>query len=268
MSPIVIAPSNLIAYTTTQCEATNVTLGNPVVIENCGIQSIVNNAPLTYPLGTTVVTWTITDNGGNITTADQIVTVMDTTQPILMFNNLTVVLDINGNAEINIQDVDNGSTDNCGIELLTLSQYNFDCSHVGSNAVIMTATDYSGNTSIGLVTVTIQNTGIDLDLDGISDECDTLITTEVVEIPNGFTPDGDGFNDYFVIPISDNYNVMTLSIYNRYGNLVYENSNYTNDWDGKSSLNDQELPDDTYFYILTLDGELRQGYVYINRIQY
>jgi gliding motility-associated-like protein len=266
--PIVIAPSNLMAYTTTQCDATNVSLGNPVVIENCGVQSIVNNAPLSFPLGTTIVTWTVTDNGGNATSVDQIVTVFDTTHPVLFTNNLNVVLDVNGNTAISIQDVDNGSTDNCGIEVMTLSQYNFDCSHVGNNSVIVTATDYSGNTTTGIISVLVQNTGIDIDQDGVSDECDTTVSTDIVEVPNGFTPDGDNFNDFFVIPIAVNYSNISLSVYNRYGSLVYEKENYSNDWDGSSSLNGEPLPDDTYYYVLTLDGEQRQGFVYINRVQY
>jgi gliding motility-associated-like protein len=266
--PIVIAPSNLLTYTTTQCEAQNVNLGSPVVIENCGVQSIVNNAPATFPLGATIVTWTVTDNGGNVTTVDQTVTVMDTTHPVIAVNDLFVTLDINGNAAIAVQDVENGTTDNCGVETMTLSQYNFDCSHVGVNSIIVSATDYSGNTSTALINVTVLNSTMDQDLDGIPDECDGGINTvDVVEVPNGFTPDGDNFNDLFVIPILVNYNSVSLSVYNRYGSLVYENTNYTNNWDGSSSINGQELPDDTYYYILTLDGEVRQGYVYINRVQ-
>ena len=53
------------------CTATNVNLGSPSVSDNCGIASVVNDAPLTFVLDTTVVTWTVTDIGGNTTSCSQ-----------------------------------------------------------------------------------------------------------------------------------------------------------------------------------------------------
>lgn len=64
-------------------------------------------------------------------------------------------------------------------------------------------------------------------------------------IPNVITPNGDGYNDRFVIQgLSDN---SSLKIFDRYGKLVYENDNYQNDWDG-SDLNNQSLPANTYWF--------------------
>jgi gliding motility-associated-like protein len=73
--------------------------------------------------------------------------------------------------------------------------------------------------------------------------------TEVV-MPTGFTPNDDGFNDYFVIRGLDN-NDNTFTVFNRWGNLVYEKKNYQNNWDGRSS-NNQILPDGTYYAILRI----------------
>ena len=88
--------------------------------------------------------------------------------------------------------------------------------------------------------------------------CDDLI------VFTGFSPNGDGINDFFVIKGLENYKNNHLMIYNRFGNLVYETKNYQNDWAG--TLNNQNLPDGTYFYIIDLgNGDQKSGYVQIQR---
>ena len=70
-------------------------------------------------------------------------------------------------------------------------------------------------------------------------------------IPNIFTPNGSGGNDTFEIKGIEDFPNSTLSIYNRWGNLVYENENYKNTWTGEDSA------DGTYFYVVgikTPDG--------------
>ena len=62
-------------------------------------------------------------------------------------------------------------------------------------------------------------------------------------IPNIFTPNNDGVNDFFAIKGIDNGN-WELFIYSRWGNLVYYSASYQNDWDGGNS------PNGTYYYIL------------------
>ncbi len=52
-----------------------VTLGTPATADNCGVASVTNNAPSTFPTGNTSVTWTVTDVNGNTNTATQIVVV-------------------------------------------------------------------------------------------------------------------------------------------------------------------------------------------------
>ena len=101
--------------------------------------------------------------------------------------------------------------------------------------------------------------------------CDTTYHASInvlpvkLKIPNIFTPNGDGYNDYFEIgygengrPIND-LNEYFLShklvIFNRWGRTVYESNNYKNDWDGG------DLPDGTYFYVLECKGHT-QNYNY------
>jgi hypothetical protein len=57
------------------CSGTGVNLGTPATADNCSVASVTNNAPTTFPVGTTTVTWTVTDASGNTATANQTVIV-------------------------------------------------------------------------------------------------------------------------------------------------------------------------------------------------
>jgi len=71
--------------------------------------------------------------------------VSNTDLPIVNCQDITVTLNANGEATITPSDIDNGSTDNCDISSMSLSQLNFDCSHVGNNSVTLFVTDIFGN---------------------------------------------------------------------------------------------------------------------------
>ncbi len=81
--PSITAPADV----TAECAGpggTPVVLGTPAVGDDCDLSATVtNDAPGVFPLGTTVVTWTATDQIGNAATATQIVVVEDTTPPVL-----------------------------------------------------------------------------------------------------------------------------------------------------------------------------------------
>jgi len=101
-----------------------------------------------------------------------------------------------------------------------------------------------------------------------------------LKIPNVFTPNGDGINDYLIIsldggndspagdrndgveheydpydPLSRYYESTELTIFNRWGRIVYHSTDYQNDWDGGG------LSDGTYFYVLKCHG-LKQDATY------
>jgi gliding motility-associated-like protein len=91
-------------------------------------------------------------------------------------------------------------------------------------------------------------------------------------IPEAFTPDGDGINDFFVIEGIELFENNNISIFNRWGNIVYETSDYQNDWNGNStnSLNvgGEELPTGTYYYLFdtgTVEYGVLKGYIYLQR---
>jgi uncharacterized repeat protein (TIGR01451 family)/gliding motility-associated-like protein len=100
-------------------------------------------------------------------------------------------------------------------------------------------------------------------------------TDDGVEIFNSVSPNGDGYNDVFVIRNIENYPNNTVSIYNRWGVLVFEVNGYGHEnvfrgiSEGRIRLKQaEELPEGTYFYILRYvnfagEEKLRSGYLYI-----
>ncbi len=106
-------------------------------------------------VGAQTVTLTGTDASGNTASATATVTVVDNTAPTVITQSISVSLDANGNAIITAAQIDNGSSDNCGIASITLSKSTFNCSNIGVNTVTLTVTDNNGNISSKTATVTI-----------------------------------------------------------------------------------------------------------------
>jgi gliding motility-associated-like protein len=92
-----------------------------------------------------------------------------------------------------------------------------------------------------------------------------LIHVQDLFIPEGFSPNDDGVNDKWAVTGIEVYPGSSLRVFSRWGQLVYESDSYTNEWDGRS-LNGISLPDDTYFYVLNLNGRSTyNGHVIIKR---
>ena len=87
-------------------------------------------------------------------------------------------------------------------------------------------------------------------------------------IPGGFSPNGDGTNDKFVIE-NTGFKRLSLEVFNRWGNRVYRSNDYKNDWDGRCTEGisiGQDLPEGTYFYIVILDGKEKYvGHITLKR---
>ena len=75
------------------------------------------------------------------------------------------------------------------------------------------------------------------------------------EIPNVFTPNGDGINDRWQIKNLADYADCTVDIYDRYGQLIYQSVGYSNAWDGTSK--GKQLPAGTYYYIINPKNSLK-----------
>ncbi|WAC02851.1 gliding motility-associated C-terminal domain-containing protein [Lacinutrix neustonica] len=94
---------------------------------------------------------------------------------------------------------------------------------------------------------------IDINADCIVLPCGS----ESFKVSKAVTPNGDGFNDLFAVQgLAKCGFIIDLTIFNRYGGIIFESKNYQNDWDGssiKSSVGPaNKLPNGTYYYVIIL----------------
>ncbi|MGK9120060.1 Ig-like domain-containing protein [Olivibacter jilunii] len=122
--------------------------------------------------------------------------------------------------------------------------YTSDKSYVGTDRFTYTVKDEKGNVS-NAATVMVN------------------VIPNPLFIPNAFTPNGDGKNDQFEIMGIEGYDRVELYVFNRWGNEVYNNPNYNNNWDG------QNLNEGTYYYLIKLikddKVETQKGWVLLKR---
>ncbi len=97
-----------------------------------------------------------------------------------------------------------------------------------------------------------------------NNNCDDKDSVQVIvkEIPDVkpvdvFTPNGDGVNDYFIINDIDAFKPVNLTIYNRWGDIVYSSLDYKNGWDGK--FDGKILPEGTYYYLIKTGKKVIKG---------
>jgi large repetitive protein len=115
----------------------------------------------------------------------------------------------------------------------------------------------------GIYTVTV------IDANGCKYEKSIEVTSPFeLELPNGISINGDGFNDYLDVHGLEAFPDNKLTIFNRWGNIVYEKDDYKNTdrWAGISS-NNETLPDGTYFVIVNVFAIKRDltGYLEIRK---
>ncbi len=95
----------------------------------------------------------------------------------------------------------------------------------------------------------------------------TYYSNEYCTYQEGISPNGDQLNDNFDLTWVNQTGktIKNLKIFNRYGSPVFEKSDYTNEFEGKSDK-DYDLPSGTYFYVIQLsDDTVKEGWLYINR---
>ncbi len=169
--PTIISPSNISVYTDAgQCSSLNVLLGTPTVSDNCSVASVVNDAPSVYALGNTIVTWTVTDGNGLVSTSTQTVTVMDSIKPsiispsnVVVYNSLASCgIVVNSIAPVSFSDncsvssvvyQVSGATNASGINDASGTIFNF-----GVSTVNYIVTDVSGNKDTSSFDVEVKNT--------------------------------------------------------------------------------------------------------------
>ena len=134
----------------------------------------------------------------------------------------------------------------------------------GDDAIVNTTADqsslYTENISYTVTLYAIQQTCID----------SMSLTFELIALPsyilpNIFTPNGDAANAYFTLsPV--NFSSFTYTIFNRWGNLVFEGDLASPKWDGIAN-NGKEAEEAVYFYKysgVALNGEVKEGHGYFH----
>lgn len=201
---------------------------------NCLIDSmyLLPNSFNCANVGANNVMFYIRDNQGFWDSCLSIVSVLDTISPVAICTDTTVYI-LAGSAVIDSTFVDLGSSDNCGIDLINLSQASFTCADVGVNTIIVTVIDSSGNFSTCTSNVTVadsiaplascRDTTIYLDATGVA-MIDSLL------IDNGSSDDcgySVSFNQNTFLCSDIGVNQVWMYVTDLYGNIDSCQSNVT-----------------------------------------
>jgi gliding motility-associated-like protein len=84
-----------------------------------------------------------------------------------------------------------------------------------------------------------------------ADNMQVTVLPYCLKVMDAFTPNGDGMNDRWIVTNNGGNCVEQVyaTVFNRYGNVVYKNDNYQNNWDG--TYNGKPVADATYYYVIT-----------------
>jgi len=236
------------------CFASGVNLGNVITNDDCGITSSSNNAPIQFPIGITIVTYTVTDTFGNSASKTQSVTVLDVEPPVARARDIVVTLDNDSNLNIPYNLIDNGSTDNCSIQTFNVRSeisgrviseereipveirtrkmidsknsknsnlFKLTCDDLGVQQIIFSVTDTSGNTASTTVNIIV------------TDDFNTCSSIPTPPAPGGGSDsvlvdtDGDGVEDSV-----DAFHLDPLEWLDTDGDGIGNNSDPDDDNDG------------------------------------
>ena len=153
-APTMTVPDDIIIEAT-GIEGNNISLGNVTAVDVSGIFGVTSNAPSTFPFGTTIVTWIATDNFGNSVTADQTITVEDTTPPQIRAPDDILLEAVD--PQNNIVDLDLPWVH----DIISVESYENDAPEsftIGMTTVTWMAADTSGNIASDTQIVTISDT--------------------------------------------------------------------------------------------------------------
>lgn len=87
------------------------------------------------------------------------------------------------------------------------------------------------------------------DSTGVGSTDDIIVN---INIPNGFTPDGDGVNDYWNIRALDEHKKCKVEVFNQWGSIIFSSTGYKSPWDG--TYNGQPVEAGTYYYNIDLNN--------------
>jgi gliding motility-associated-like protein len=107
--------------------------------------------------------------------------------------------------------------------------------------------DFKNDTGLFKVCVWAVTKGLEYCIDSACKEISNSFQT-MVKIPNVFTPNGDGKNDFYNIDISGE-EIYDLKVWNRWGGLVFESTNSDLMWNGRTQNVGEENPEGTYYFV-------------------
>jgi gliding motility-associated-like protein len=238
--------------------------GGSAIVEN---DNTITFTPETNFIGQVTFRYAIVDSNGD---QDMATVTIDILPGITAINDTIVIemnetvnisplkndLDINGQVQFSIlKHPENGTAGFKGAGILTYDpQFNF----VGNDSISyqVCSEDNSNDCSSAWIIIQIEEP--------------EFVPTTTFRIPEGFSPDGDGINDNFEIEGLEDYDRVTIHVFNRFGNIIYENDNYQNNWDGttrKSLGGSGSLPTGTYFYVIKVvdTGKQYKGNVFLKK---
>ncbi|PQV51596.1 gliding motility-associated-like protein [Jejuia pallidilutea] len=126
---------------------------------------------------------------------------------------------------------------------------------VGNTTVYDIPADLPENTTLYVIITPYNVYG---ETEDCTEQTFTTGLKDVIIPPKFFTPNNDGFNDYWIVPNPTN-RIQQVNIYNRYGKLLKQLTDQTKGWDGK--FNGFPMPSDDYWYlIIYIDGKSITGH--------
>ena len=142
--------------------------------------------------------------------------------------------------------------------------YNEDVSVLTTQPVLSTIATI--NSAVGQYVISIGNaTSPNYDITQLAGTLTINPATESIVVPNAFTPNGDGINDFWNIKSLTDFPQCLVSVYSRNGNLVFQSRGYAKPWDG--TYNGSPVPTGTYYYIINPQTGVQKlsGYVTVLR---
>ncbi|NTW31906.1 MAG: T9SS type B sorting domain-containing protein, partial [Bacteroidetes bacterium] len=187
-----------------------------------------NDTVIIHPEQTTIYSISVTDSCGTLVSASFVVTIP------------SGVADFNYTFQTNSVVNFHNQTANC-----TIFEWNFGD---GTTSDLQNPIHTYADTGIFIVEFTAIN---DIGCISIAQKAIHIYPTFYLFVPNAFTPDKDGLNDYFA-PIAVGITKSSMQIYNRWGTLIYQSYENNPKWDGKDDHNNK-AEQGIYVYVLNYE---------------
>ncbi|WP_028888031.1 T9SS C-terminal target domain-containing protein [Tenacibaculum ovolyticum] len=247
-APIITCPANSTQKVDSGLLTAVVTFTNPVATDNCTAVTINQTAGLPsgveFPIGINTISFEATDAAGNTATCSFTITI-EAEDPLVCTVDAGTDFDITEGDEVTLNAVISGA----GIIEWSPS--------VGLSSTTI-ANPIASPTETTTYTIRFVNT------EGcVAEDTITVFVTplEKDETKYGFSPDGDGINEYWEIDGIENYPNNQVLIYNRWGDLIFETTGYNNGSNvfrgianKKRNLGAGKLPEGTYLFHIKIKG--------------